>query len=204
MIHIFQVFSIRIISLIMSYRLGLLLLFLDFKYPRVFNILFRCPNAIDFSTLLWNLIELNIIFILLLIILRNSHRSLIYIITRKGCFHLSIFFLMVILLWNNRQNLLRSTHFFNRTKYDLLFILFEFLAWFRIRESAILNILTIFSILIENQFWKACNTTSPFTLFRNRVSMSGLRSPLFSKKIFLGPKIGRLKPFFIRIWIRKR
>jgi hypothetical protein len=34
--------------------------------------------------------------------------------------------------------------------------------------------------------------------------MSGLRSSLFSKKIFLGPNIGRLKPFFIRIWIRKR
>ena len=181
-----------------------MLLLLNFKYPCIFNILFGSPYAIDFSSLLWSLIGLNIIFILFLIILRNSHRPLVYIIARKRCFHLKLFFLLSILFWNNLKDLLRCIYFFNRTIYHFSIGFLEFLAWFRIRESAIWNILSIFSILIENQFWEASNTTSTFTLFGNRISLCRLRSFLFLIKIFFGPNIHRLEPFFIRIWIGKR
>ena len=109
----------------------------------------------------------------------------------------------MILLRNILRNLHWGIQFFYRTKYYRLFVLFEFLAWFGISECAIWNILTIFGILIKNQFWEACNTASPFTLLGNRASMSRLWSLLFPSELFFGPNIGGLKLFFIRIWIWK-
>jgi hypothetical protein len=200
LVNILSTLSISNQSLLLLYWLVLLNLVLIFEYSSIFIFYFCSPDSIYFSALLRNFIDLNIILILLIIILWLSHGSLIVIRERR----IYLNCLIIILLWYYGKNLLRCIYFFNGAKNKFFFIFFIFLAWFRIRKSAIRNILTIFSVLIEDKFWKTRNTTTSFTYFGYWTSMSRLWPSLTFHKLIFRPSFLRFKLFFIRIWIWKR
>ena len=200
LVDIFSALSVSNHSLLLLYGLGLLILVLIFEYSSIFIFYFSSPDSIYFSALLRIFIDLNIILILLIIILWLSHGSLI--IVRKRRIYLNC--LIIILLWYYGKNLLRCIYFFDGTKYKFFFIFFEFLAWFGICKSAIRNILTIFSILIKDQFWKTRNTPASFTYFGYWTSVSRLWPSLTFHKLIFRPSFLRFKLFLIRIWIWKR
>jgi hypothetical protein len=115
-----------------------------------------------------------ILLILLLILNWKISFPFINIIARERIFHLKIDFLLNLILELILGILFNRIWFFNRTKNDWL-SLFMFKTWLRISKSAIRYVLSIFCILIKNQLWETCYTSSSF-----RLLIRGIPTIIFS------------------------